>query len=140
MQLLIISAGTALLILATLVLATDTRPTRAECIAGAELLWTGKEIDRVQILNKIGDLFAITRDYPVGGQGIRERERIYIIFTKNCANKNQMMAHIMTMYKQNISNFPEFKILEGPIEPSTDTVQVYGDEWSDGEMPVQTMD
>ena len=118
----------------------DTRPARADCIAGAELLWADEEGDRVGILNQLSDLFGLTKEYPVAGQSIRERERIYIIFARNCAMKDQMMDQILTIYRENIPGFPPYRIIEERVEPSTKTIEVYGDEWSDGDMPPGLMD
>jgi hypothetical protein len=125
----------------TLVPVSETRPTRAECIGGAELLWTGNERDRVVILNQLADVDPLTASYPRGGRATRhDANRIYIIFTRDCALKDQMMDQIMTIYRQNIPDFPPYRIIEGPVEPSTKTIQVYGDDWSDGEMPPGLMD
>lgn len=133
-----ITLGAITLAMAYIALApanSDTRPARADCIAGAELLWTGKEGDRVGILNQLGDLFGLTKEYPVAGQSIRKRERIYVIFARECEIKDHMMEEILTIYRENIPGFPSYRVIEKRIEPSTKTIEVYGDEWSDGEMP-----
>lgn len=134
-----IIGGLAALILA-LSSSSDTRPTRAECIAGAELLWSGKEGDRVPILNEIGAVFGLVLDYPVAANRLQQQERMYVIFTRDCENKGQMMDEIMAIFRQNIVGFPPHQIIEGPIEPSPNTIDVYGDEWSDGELPADFLE
>lgn len=128
---------------AALVAENEKRPTRAECIGGAELLWAEKEnkLARVTVLNQIADVYPLTLHYPRVGSSIHhESNRIYIAFTKGCAIKDQMMNQIMMIYQKNIPGFPHYRIIEGPIEPSPQTIQVYGEHWSDGDMPSGLMD
>ena len=114
---------------------TPSRPSRSDCIAGVELLWTAEDTDRIGVLNQLGDAFVYTKSYPVAAQSIRDRQRIYIIFSKDCATKEQMMEEILAVYRENVPGFPPHRTIKEPIEPSTKTIEAYGEEWSDGEFP-----
>lgn len=124
-------SGTALMSLAKPV----EKPSRSDCTAGARLLWPEGDADRTQILNQIANVDPLGNAYPTAGLSQKDRELIYIIFSSECKRRNVMMGDIMTAYKERIKGFPEFLIIEGRINPSSDSINVYGSYWSDGEPP-----
>ena len=111
---------------------------REECIAGAELQWRrATPIERARVVNQIADVDPTLPDYPVAGMSIRQQRLIYVIFTHSCEHKREYLADILSIYKQRIAGFPEYKLMTGGIKPSSDTIQVYGGDWADGQDPEQ---
>jgi hypothetical protein len=107
-------------------------PERVDCIAGAELMWDRDDIDRVAVLNQIGDVFNLVLAFPVAAEAVQERRYVYMIFTENCEAKDLMMEQIMEVLRHSIDAFPGYRIIQEPIFPSPRTIQAWGDEWSDG--------
>lgn len=115
----------------------DVRPERIDCITGVELVWKTKATvnERVAILNRIADTRGATNKFPIGGRRTHGTDRIYFIFTQDCHLKEEMTSEILEIYRKRIARFPDYQPIKGPIEPSPQTIEVYGEFWSDGELP-----
>lgn len=106
---------------------------RADCIAGAELEWPPGQQDKIKTINKIAEADPVAHQYPTAGLSVRDSERIYVIFHRDCERRRLMMREIMERYERAVFGFPPYRIINKNIEPSPNTIQVYGGYWSDGQ-------
>lgn len=115
----------------------DVLPKRIDCIAGVELVWKAGATanDRVAILNRIADTRSATDKFPIGGRRTHGTDRIYFIFTHYCHLKEEMTSEILEVYREQIARFPDYLPIRKAIEPSPQTIEVYGEFWSDGQLP-----
>lgn len=130
-----VSAMAQLFIATSIVGLTACKPSRSDCIAGVQLEWGDDQIDRAGVLRTIATLYPMQIDLPTAGLAIQEQQRIYVIFDDRCQDKIEMMSTLAARLKDGIEGFPEYSIIEETIQPSTDTIAVYGDAWSDGKFP-----
>lgn len=111
-------------------------PMRADCIAGAYLMWPDEttEDDKVTILNQ-GAAFRLSRIAPSSGISIQNRQAIYAIFNERCELKGDFMSAYMDHLSNEIPGFPRYELIQEVIQPGSDTILAYGEYWRDGTPP-----
>lgn len=111
-------------------------PMRADCIAGAQLMWPDAttEDEKVTILNQVA-AFRVSRIAPSSGIRIQDREAIYVIFNERCELKGEFMSAYMDHLSNEIPKFPEYELIQEVIQPGSDTILTYGEYWRDGTPP-----
>jgi len=111
----------------------DDRPKRSECIAGALLLWNCQECEKRTVLNGIPHAFEGFKDMPIAGIAVQDQRYVYVIFHDDCEDRNEFLHEVLESASQSIHSFPNYEILDRRIEPGPETIQVFGEAWSDGE-------
>jgi hypothetical protein len=121
----IIAAGLVMCMLPS-VIHIVKKPSRSECIIGFYLKW-----DKVADPSYVRNSMVL----PSGSQRIEalkalmlslDGSRLYLQFAPDCHKKQQMAASLVSFWRSQGLDIPEFEGINEPIIPSTETIDVQG--------------
>ena len=110
----------------------STKPTRSDCIAGFELDWSNVKSSRWDIANQWGRPLGAHTIEPLTIVALHsDRSRLYLVFVEDCDKKREMAQSVIDYWASVSSEMPRFIWIEGPIIPSSKTVEFEGRYWRD---------
>lgn len=111
----------------------SAKPTRSECIIGLKLDWSEVESDPDDVRNSLVRWPLASRVSAFAAMAISlEGDRMYFQFTRNCDEKQLMAAQLMSFWRDQGLELPNFDRIDDPIAPSTRTIDARGPYWRDG--------
>ena len=114
---------------------TQSLPTRAQCISGAQFVWP-ENISATEIteqVNSISEVIKTLRPVYVSAIRYQDNEAIYAIFESHCDEKDARFEDLLDQLSAAVGESVSFKLIEGTIQPSPETILVYGESWQDGQ-------
>ena len=118
---------------------------RSDCIAKVELDWEDS-VDlptREKVRQAIGD--AISRTIADGSGLPRpsisykgsDKELLYLQYRNQCDKKIEITNQLLTQHvAPRVSGFPVYNVSNEAVIPSTNTIEVYGPYWVDGDIEI----
>ena len=115
--------------------------TRSQCIVKMILEWENRIdlLDREEIIGSISIVFGNTfleiyQSTPpsMTYQG-DDREYIYIQYKSMCDQKYPTTRNILSRIESEFQNYVNFFVSDETIQPSPDTIDIYGEYWIDGD-------
>ena len=117
--------------------ATQALPTRAQCISGAQIVWPENisETEITEQVNSIAEVIKTMRPAYVAAFRFQDDDAIYAILESHCDEKDSIFGDLVDQLSAAVMESVSFKLIDGEIRPSPETILVYGKSWQDGQLP-----
>ena len=115
-------------------------PLRRDCIVKIQIEWPAQyrsASEREGLIREISNAMVMSgsRGGPpyLADQAIPrgQRDVIYLQFEKKCADRLEMARDLVAYVDQTVPGSPELLVSPEVVEPSTETIEVWGPSWSD---------
>ncbi len=114
----------------------DQLPSRSACIVGFTMDWSGVKADPHAVRNAFTATPNWTRPIKsLTGMTIPDASHIYFQFSRDCDKKEMLARGLIAIWRNMGIDVPRFDRIPDPVIPSTDTIDIRGDAWSDGQLP-----